>query len=139
MSSISKKDTYLAWFDGSAQPYSKTIGYAFIIEKDYEVIHKYFGSELKASKPEMECEYRALIELLRYVCTHKLFPIKIHGDCKGVIDRLQGKIKRKPIPCKEYYNEAMSYLTQYDGITLHLITREENEEADALSRGYDRG
>jgi len=81
-------------------------------------------------------EWASLTNALRYVVTNKLShgsKITIKGDSQIVIYQLTGEYKCRKDTLKPYYEESLALLSNY-GWQAHWIAREENQEADTLSK-----
>jgi ribonuclease HI len=125
--------TYKAFFDGSAQPNpgAKTIG-VVIIKPDGTKFCEF--SKQTGFGTNNEAEYEALLEICHIVKDYNIKEINIMGDSMLVVNQVNGKWKcNKPnlIPLK---NKVL-YLLSGTKFTLTHVPREQNTEADFLSKG----
>lgn len=80
-------------------------------------------------------EYGAITNALKYVAGKLKHGSKINikGDSQIVIYQLIGEYKCRKDTLKPYYEECLALLSDY-GWQAHWIAREENQEADTLSK-----
>jgi ribonuclease HI len=81
-------------------------------------------------------EWAGLTNALRYIVANKLehgSKINIKGDSQLVIYQLTGEYKCRKDTLKPYYEECLALLGNY-GWQANWIAREENQEADTLSK-----
>ena len=81
-------------------------------------------------------EYAALCEALRFLISEKMtrVPIEIRSDSRLLVNQMKGEWKfHKGLYAKKF-TEAKALVTEFDRVKFKWVPREENEEADALSR-----
>src|SRR2546425_12554625 len=86
-------------------------------------------------------EYAALCEALKFLLKKSLAnsPIEVRGDSALVVNQMSGKWKFRKGLYREKYQEAVRLREQFTDLRFRWIPREENEEADQLSReAYER-
>lgn len=132
------------YFDGACEPVNPggNIGYGYIAKLfnkgKIKVISK--GSFFKPADPDNTnnmAEYAALFKALHYLLLtgQNYCKIEVYGDSKLVINQMRGAWRA--YAGKRYF---MAYLhtkrlsENFTDISYHWIPREENKEADALSK-----
>ena len=82
-------------------------------------------------------EYAALCKALEFLLTKKLdgSAIEVRSDSTLVVNQMSGKWKFRKGPYREKYLEAVHLCSRFAKLRFRWIPREENEEADGLSRG----
>jgi len=81
-------------------------------------------------------EYRAVIEGLRWLLVHGYegSELTVKGDSQLIIKQLRGEYQVKSKRLKPLHEETLKLLRKFKLMMLEWIPREENREADALSR-----
>jgi len=115
-----------------------TATYGYVVRNDAgrDIARK---SGVVGKGPEMSnnvAEYAALCEALRFLVKEKMtrLHIEIRSDSRLVVNQMKGKWKFRKGLYAHKYSEAKDLTARFDIITFRWIPREENEEADALSR-----
>ncbi|AAY81027.1 ribonuclease HI [Sulfolobus acidocaldarius] len=132
----------IGYFDGLCEPKNPggiaTYGFVIILEdgntvKGYGLASKPFSKD----STNNVAEYTGIICLMRKMIELKLSNPKIRGDSQLVIRQLRGEYKVKSLRIKPLYEKALELVRQLNA-ELEWVPREENEEADQLSRvAYD--
>lgn len=126
--------------DGLCEPVNPggvaTYGYAVRNGTTAGVVRK-FG--VVGRGPEMSnnvAEYAALCEVLGFFLNAKMnrLPIEVRSDSKLLVNQMNGIWEARKGLYVEKYLEAKDLASRFDRIAFKWIPREENEEADALSR-----
>jgi ribonuclease HI len=124
-------------FDGLCEPGNPggVAAYGFQVLRDGAVVHE--GSGL-ASPPgpgatNNVAEFRALLEGLRWLNANGVKKPLVRGDSKLIVNTVNGKWRLKALHLKPMHDEARKLLDEM-GATLVWVPREQNEEADRLSR-----
>jgi ribonuclease HI len=134
-------DTYLLQFDGASEPNPGPSGSAYVIysppqvqgnELIREVIQE--GYMYIPHATNNEAEYQALILGLSEALKLGITKIQIEGDSNLVIQQVQGNWKVKAAHIVPYKSKASSLLRKFKESILKHIPREENSDADALSK-----
>jgi ribonuclease HI len=134
-------DSYLLQFDGAAEPNPGSAGSAYIlysppkIQQDIlirEVIQE--GYIYCPHATNNEAEYNALILGLEEALKLGIHTIHIEGDSNLVIQQVQHLWKVKASSLILLCVKATSLLMQFKSYTIRHIPREENKDADALSK-----
>lgn len=123
---------YDAAFDGSTRLEDKRSTIGFVIKASKKnVLCKAFRPVDFATS--VEVEYKALMELLKTAIGLKVTRIHIRGDCKIVIDQLNGD---QPVSeSLELYNtECLNLLSRFEYYQLEWVGRKNNRTANRLSR-----
>jgi ribonuclease HI len=135
------------WFDGACEPTNPGgyMGFGYVIKEDGKNIatHStaYSLDEWKARTEDSTttnniAEYRALCLALWYLKKQSMTDkeVKVYGDSQLVINQMfgtwrikEGHYKRMAFRCKEL-------LTNFPNIRGEWVRREQNEEADELSK-----
>ena len=124
--------TYLAYFDGSAQPNpgKKKIGGAIYTPTGMLLWN---FTEETGHGTNNEAEYEALVRICEFIKNNNIWKVDIKGDSMLVVSQVNGKWKcNKP----SLYNLKNKVLNLLKGITFTLthVPREQNTEADMLSK-----
>jgi len=124
------------FFDGLSNPANPGIGtYGFIIYIDSKKVKEGYGA-LGVDVTNNQAEYTALIKALEWLVkkglTHEKVVVK--GDSQLVIRQLNGQYAVKAPRILLLFEKAMKLIQKFSDISFLWIPREENEEADSLSR-----
>jgi len=124
--------TYIAFFDGSAQPNpgEKRIGGQILDENGNKA---YTFSMSTGYGTNNEAEYEALLEVVKYISKENIKGVKISGDSLLVVNQVNGKWKCKKPELLKYRDLAMTHLKNVTFELTH-VPRAQNMEADMLSR-----
>ncbi len=81
-------------------------------------------------------EYAALCEVLRVLLRdgRKDEPVEVRSDSRLLVNQMSGNWKFRKGIYAEKYREAVGLTTQFTELSFKWVPREENEEADALTR-----
>jgi ribonuclease HI len=123
---------YKGWFDGSAKPnpgIMKIGGY--IEDENGKIIYK-FSTEL-GDGTNNRAEYLALYSLCTILEQYQIEEIDIQGDSQLVVNQVNGEWKCKD-PQLRAFKDGILYLLQGLKWTLTHVYRENNKEADSLTR-----
>lgn len=126
--------------DGSCEPVNPggNLGWGFIIKKAGETIASYF--DFREASPENSnnvAEYMALNDALLWLIKEKLNDqiILILSDSMLVVSQMNGWWRIKSGLYKEYALTCQGLIKNYfKNIRFQWIPREQNEEADKLSK-----
>jgi len=126
--------------DGLCEPVNPggTATYGYVVNNDASAgIVKRYG--VVGQGPEMSnnvAEYAALCEALNFLVSEKLnlLPIEVRSDSRLLINQMKGDWKVRKGLYVHKHLEAKDLARRFDRITFKWIPREDNEEADALSR-----
>src|SRR5438876_3627883 len=130
----------VVYVDGLCEPVNPggraTYGYVVRNDAGRDIARK---SGVVGKGPEMSnnvAEYAALCEALRFLVKEKMsrMSIEIRSDSRLVVNQMKGKWKFRKGLYAQKYSEAKGLTALFTIITFRWIPREENEEADALSR-----
>jgi|688.fasta_scaffold674636_2 ribonuclease HI len=134
-------EKYLLQFDGASEPNPGPSGAAYVIysppkiqgdELIREVIQE--GYKYIPHGTNNEAEYSALILGLTEALKLGITNLQIEGDSNLVIQQVQGKWKVKAPHIVPYRSKANSLLAKFKSYSLSHIPREENTDADSLSK-----
>jgi ribonuclease HI len=86
-------------------------------------------------------EYAALCEALRFLIQSSLTnqPIEVRSDSRLVVNQMRGEWKFRKGRYAQKYREAKEMTGKFGKIRFKWVPREQNKEADALSREAYRG
>lgn len=133
-----------AWFDGACEPYNPFghTSYGLVVKKDGETI--YTESNYAGNGPGYSNnvgEYLGIINIFQYLKRNSLNQenIQIYGDSALVINQIQGKWKIKRGIYVEYAKLAKKLSKAFPNTVYQWIPREQNEEADELSKNFSPG
>jgi len=130
----------VVYVDGLCEPVNPggTATYGYVIRNEAgRVIARKSGVVGKG--PEMSnnvAEYAALCEALRFLIREKMtrLPIEIRSDSRLLVNQMKGEWKFHKGLYAQKYEEAKALATQFDRVKFRWMPREQNKEADALSR-----
>ncbi len=130
------------YFDGACEPVNPggTASWGFVVKEDGKTIFE--GHGVVGSGDGMTnnvAEYCGIIFLLKHLKSLGLEDkeICVFGDSNMVIQQISGNWKvrdNKEKPYKKYAREALELAKQFKRVTYKWIPREQNEEADLLSK-----
>jgi ribonuclease HI len=127
--------TIEVYIDGLSEPTNPGIGtFGYVIYRDKEKLKS--GHGLVGEKVTNNvAEYAALIEALRFLKSAGLDEaIVVKSDSRLLVNQMLGKWKTKRGQYLENYLRAKELAGQIKSINFRWIPREQNEEADILSR-----
>lgn len=132
------------YFDGACEPVNPggNCSWGIVIKKDGRTIHKSSGfvgsgDGMTNNVGEYCGVYALLKELIKMEQTNE--EIKIYGDSMMVINQMSGAwtVRDKhEKPYKKFAREAKELSKQFKRVTYKWIPREQNEEADRLSKQF---
>jgi ribonuclease HI len=130
----SLKNNFVGYFDGSSvpNPGEMTIGGHIINEEDHETICTY--SKKLGEGTNNQAEYLSLIELLKQARNKGISKITIKGDSLLVVNQVNELWRTKNSMMKRLQIEVLSLLEDFDEWKLEHVYRNENKEADSLTR-----
>jgi len=128
------------YFDGSCEPvnpnghaHAGAVVYHYGFRKD---LSKCVGTG--KGMTNNVAEYSALLMALEYLIEKRLYDkkIEVYGDSIMVINQMSGvwKIREKEKPYKKYALQCKGLLKFFTHISFSWIPREQNDEADSLSK-----
>lgn len=130
---------YTAYFDGSCEPINPGGNgrYGFLIKVKGEIIDQ--ASGFIGSGPLISnnlAEYAGLKAILEYFINHGLTDqeIEVYGDSLMVVNQMTHRKGKFHGLYKPFAEDCLLKIQKFKDITLHWIPREENCEADALTR-----
>jgi ribonuclease HI len=130
------------YFDGLCYPRNPggVAAYGYLVYRNSELIHKGFGAvgEGKGMTNNV-AEYEGLLAAAQWIIDEGIEDeIVIKGDSQLVIKQMKGEYRVNSATSKKYVPEIKNLL-QRERVSFVWIPREENEEADKLSRvAYER-
>ncbi len=134
-------ENYLLQFDGASEPNPGPSGSAYVLfspprlfqsELVREVVQE--GYKYIPHATNNEAEYTALILGLEEALKLGIETIRIEGDSNLVIQQVQHLWKVKAPTLIPLCAKASSLLLKFKSYTISHIPREENQDADALSK-----
>lgn len=124
---------YTAFFDGSSKPNPGMMQIGNCIKDEKEnVIYSF--SNVIGDGTNNQAEYLALLNLLRIIEDMNLKDVAIYGDSQLVVNQINGVYKVKNHMLIPIYQEIKKVLGRLEGCTITHIYREQNKEADKLTR-----
>ncbi|MFW9871486.1 MAG: ribonuclease HI family protein [Candidatus Thorarchaeota archaeon] len=128
------EDVFVGYFDGSAvpNPGEMKVGGFIINETKKKKIFEY--SEKMGEGTNNQAEYLSLIMLLRVALDKGITKISIKGDSMLVVKQVNQEWKVKNSMMKRLNLEIQDLLAQFDEWTLSHIYREDNTDADNLTK-----
>lgn len=80
-----------------------------------------------------QAEYRAIIAALEKAAELGAAQVDIRSDSELVVRQLNGQYRVKKATLRLLYQEVISLLSHFRGVTITHIPREQNTEADSLA------
>jgi ribonuclease HI len=129
------------YFDGLCYPKNPggVAAYGYLVSRDGEIVHKGFGAVGEGrGMTNNVAEYEALMAAATWLIDEGIDEkILFKGDSELVIKQMNGQYRVSSATSKKYVPEIRKLLDGRD-VSFSWVPREENEEADRLSRmGYD--
>lgn len=126
---------YEAWFDGAFNRHTGCAGWGFLVKRGGIKVHEAFGGDNFDEHSTNTAEYMGLNNLLSWLEKNEIDDVDIYGDSKMVIKQSRGEYKVGEGGLYEpFYREAQSLLSNFTGLRFFWNPREQNMEADALSK-----
>ena len=132
LSKLKSKDEVVLYIDGAAMPDREGAGIGGVCYKNKEKLFSF--SKFIGNKTNNEAEYFALIKGLNQALEKKLKVITIYSDSQLIVNQINGKYLVKNERMKICYQETINVLSNFNWWTITHIPREENKEADFLSK-----
>ena len=121
------------FFDGAFARGCATFG--VVVYSNGERIHRAAGPVISNTGASCNTgEYQAVIECLRYLQREGHTTATVYGDSKMVVQQLNGRWKARAGLYMPFYNEAIELRRALPDVLLLWTNRENNTEADALSK-----
>lgn len=127
------------FFDGACIPTNPkgVAAYGFLIKDAGKVIHKDYGLACKPYSDNATnnyAEYVALGKAMRYCIDNNVFEVFFFGDSQLVVRQMNGQYAVRSLNIKPLYDRAKELQRGFKNIKIEWIRREDNEEADKLSK-----
>jgi len=129
-----------AWIDGICEPVNPggTAGYGLVVKRKHETVFR-IAQAVGSGKGMSNnvAEYCGLIALLEWCKAQSVLQtVNVYSDSKLVVNQMRGVWRAKKGLYYPYYQQAISLLQELGHNQFHFvwIPREDNEEADELSR-----
>ena len=119
-----------AEFDEDLKPNNAGIG--GLIKKGDELVYSF--SENIGIRTNNEAEYSALIQGIKACLDHKIYHINIFSDSELIVNQVNGKYKLKDSKMIKLHAEVTKLCSELESWTISHVPREQNEEADHLSK-----
>lgn len=126
-----------AWFDGAVEPVNPGGhgGFGIVVKRDGVLVHSeavYIGRWPSLSN---NCaEYAGCIAVLRYFIKENITRAVVYGDANLIVNQINGNWKVKGGAYVPYFHEAFALKAQLPEVAITWIPREQNAEADDLSK-----
>ena len=127
------EEKFIGYFDGSSVPNPGTMQIGGqILDSNRKVVYAY--SKPMGDGTNNQAEYLSLIELLKAAKAKGIKRITIQGDSMLVVNQVNQSWKAKNSMMKRLQIIALELLEYFDEWELSHIYRENNKEADKLTR-----
>lgn len=80
-----------------------------------------------------QAEYRAIIAALEKAIQLGAAQVEIRSDSELVVRQLNGRYRVKKATLRLLYQQVISLLNHFQGVTITHVPREQNTEADSLA------
>jgi ribonuclease HI len=133
---------HLLQFDGAAEPNPGPAGGAYVLFSPITTdelgncirIPIQEGFKFIGKATNNEAEYTGLILGLEQALKLGISELEVEGDSTLVVNQVQGKWKVKAANLAPHCAKAMGLLRKFKTVDVKYIPREENADADALSK-----
>jgi len=128
------------FFDGLCEPKNPggVATYGFVLYKDNVHLHSEYGLAAEPcgdNATNNVAEYTGMLKGLEWLVDKKLKEdLEVFGDSQLVIQQMNGKYKLRAAKLRPLYSRAKELSSQFVSITFRWVRREDNREADRLSR-----
>ncbi len=126
---------FVVYVDGLAEPKNPGVGtFGYVIYEDgrkVAEVAEFVGENVTNNYAEYSALVAAFRELLRRGFT---YDVLVNSDSKLLVNQMAGEWKRKRGRYLEKYLEARDLAKQFTQLAFRWVPREENREADRLSR-----
>lgn len=125
------------WFDGSCEPVNPLghASYGALVREGSRTLFSFSGYVGHGEGMSNNvAEYSGVIAVLKYLIEANINHAIIYGDSNMVVRQLSGKMKARRGMYLQYFHEARKLKQQLPDVCLKWIPREQNGEADYLSR-----
>lgn len=119
---------YEGWFDASVLPLKRSTTVAYIIRHHSGRVIYARSYRIRYIKNSQEAEAYALRCLLTYAQVHNLKSLDIFGDCRNLIEDINGRQKKRTS------QEIAQKIKEIGVCRIRWVPRDQNEIADRLSR-----
>ena len=119
-----------AEFDEDLKPNNAGIG--GLIKKGDELVYSF--SENIGIRTNNEAEYSALIQGIQACLDHKIYYVDIFSDSELIVNQVNGKYKLKDSKMIKLHAEVTKLCSELESLTISHVPREQNVEADHLSK-----
>jgi ribonuclease HI len=131
----------ICYFDGSYRCNKNKMYWAFVInDQNGNIIQQKNSSLTQKVCTSNLAEFIALKELLlflnEYSQSNTISNVEIYGDCKNIINGINGESKIRPKHLKEIKDICLEYIDQIkcEDIEISWISRKNNTTCDRLMR-----
>ena len=129
----------VVWADGLCEPVNPggIACYGWVAYRDGCKLAEGWGVAAKGAEATNNvAEYRAVIEALEWLLAagYKGEPVEVRSDSQLVIRQLTGEYAVRSERVRPLYRRARRLLGRFRDVRLRWVPREQNEEADGLSR-----
>jgi len=130
---IKPEETYYLFFDGACSNNPGPTGAGYIVfDKDSKKI--FSNSVFSGMGTNNTAEYYGIIFGMKSCQNIGIKKLQVFGDSQLIIKQMTGKFKVKAPQLWKFYGAGQDLLKGFDDITIEYIPREQNAEADALSK-----
>ena len=124
---------YKAFFDGSSKPNPGLMQIGHLIKDENNNV-LYSRNEIIGEGTNNIAEYTSLLFLLRKIQEYNLENVTIFGDSQLVVKQIEGSYKIKNEKLIPIYKQIKEIMKNLKGCEIKHILRENNKEADRLTR-----
>ena len=126
--------SFIAYFDGSAKPNpgEMKIGGRILTPDSKNIVQEY--SIDIGHGTNNEAEYSSLLQMAEMLVNLKATSVKIYGDSQLVVNQINGLWQVKNDRMRLFHSRTLAALSLIPNWTLEHVFRDQNTEADALTR-----
>lgn len=131
------------FFDGACEPKNPGghLGYGYLIYQDGDyILSDSFYEPKSSNNTNNVAEYKACLEalhrLLQYVSIHSIteYSVSAFGDSMLVVKQMNGVWNINSGAYKEFALKTKSLIEDFENIKFNWIPREQNQDADDMSK-----
>jgi ribonuclease HI len=122
------------WSDASVKGNPGQMGVGYIFKSSVSRIPVAYAGGQIGHGTNNEAEYQSFILALRHALRLGIWTLIMHVDSQLLQRQIKGRYKVKQSRLKRLHAEALTLTNLFDEFELHYVPREENAEADELSR-----
>ena len=126
-----EEQAWKVYVDGSS---NRTGGGAGLIISGPRDFHLAYALRFNFKASNNEAEYEALITALKLAKTLQVHHLSVYSDSQLIVKQVNGEFEARDLRMSKYLTVVKSLLCDFTDFQIIYIPREENSQADALSK-----